>query len=278
MNFKYCAEINIADNNNSHSLILQQIDPCSKVLEVGTATGYMTKYMKEVLGCHLVGIEIDKEAAKQAAMYADEMIVANLDDSEWQDQIQNRKFDYIILADVLEHLRNPCETLQQMVKYLSDDGKIVASIPNIAHNAIIMELLQDRFEYRPLGLLDNTHIHFFTKNSVIDLLAHAGLSIILWKNIMVKPSSTEFKSKYYKFPFYIQYFLQIREYGHVYQFIVSAKRSNAVEAEYRVNTSEEPIKMGMRVSSEKYKEKLAIYFGTMRKSLRRLFRSFLSWG
>ncbi|MEL7655536.1 MAG: class I SAM-dependent methyltransferase [Bacillota bacterium] len=272
MNFKYCAEINIDNNNNSHSAILKQINPCSKVLEVGTATGYMTKYMKEVLDCQIVGIELDEEAAKQAAMYADEMIVANLDHSEWQDRLQNRKFDYIILADVLEHLRNPCQTLQQMVKYLNDEGKVIASIPNIAHNAIIMELLQDRFGYRPLGLLDNTHIHFFTKNSIIDMFAHTGLSIIFWKNIILKPRSTEFKSKYNQFPIYIQYFLRKRVNGHVYQFVVSANRSSTVAAE-RIETSED--KVGIRIFSGKQNGKLSRCFKTIRESIHRMFCSFL---
>ena len=222
MKFKYDTQIDINNNNNAHSLILQQIKPCSKVLEVGTATGYMTKYLKEILGCDIVGIEIDEEAAKQAAIYADEMIIANLDDCLWQKQLQGRKFDYIILADVLEHLRKPFQTLKQIVEFLKDDGIVLASIPNIAHNAIIMELLEDRFDYRPLGLLDDTHIHFFTQNSVKKMLNFAGLQIISWKNTIIEPQSTEFGIKYKQFPFYIRHFLRKRINGHVYQFVISA--------------------------------------------------------
>ena len=80
---------------------------------------------------------------------------------EWYDCIEGKRYDYIVILDVLEHLRNPQGVLNKVRECLQINGKILLSVPNLAHNAVLLKLLNDDFPYTELGLLDNTHVHFF---------------------------------------------------------------------------------------------------------------------
>jgi len=220
--FKYDIKLDV-DRVTSQTLILSQIKPGSSVLEFGTSTGYMTKYLKEELRCHVTGIEIVEAAALQASLYADKMIVADLDALSWVEELENKKFDYIIFADVLEHLQNPYAVFHKAVKFLADGGQVIVSVPNIAHNAIIMDLMENKFNYHSTGLLDNTHIFFFTENTVKNLFDSNGLEILTWEKISLAPQDTEFGQEYDRFPVAVKEFLLQRTTGHTYQFVVTAR-------------------------------------------------------
>ena len=209
---------------NSLTVILRNISPKSHVLEFGPAAGYMTRYMKETLDCSLTCIEIDEEAAEAASKYCEKMILADIDYMEWVKQLEGKTFDHIIFADVLEHLKNPAEALQVAARFLKEDGTILTSIPNIGHSAIIMDLLQGKFQYRPLGLLDETHIRFFTRKSIYDLLEKTGLRSIGEFPICLLPEQTELRQNYANFSEEIQNALKNRDDAHVYQFVTIAKK------------------------------------------------------
>jgi len=102
--------------------------------------------MKEELDCKVTGVEISAEMAKHAARYADQMIVGNLDTDPWDESIEG-PFDYVVMGDVLEHLRNPQKTLQKAVRLLKPTGYILSSVPNISHNAVLLGLLKGEFDY-----------------------------------------------------------------------------------------------------------------------------------
>lgn len=158
----------------SHAKLLQWVKPKTRVLECGCAYGIMTRYMKEVLGCHVFVLELEQEAFQEAMTYADEGYCVNLEDDCWLDKIQENSFDYIMYADVLEHLRDPETVLKKMRRFLKSDGSVLLSVPNIAYGDIIMNLLCDQFTYTPLGLLDNTHIHLFARKNLHDMVEAAG--------------------------------------------------------------------------------------------------------
>lgn len=86
-------------------------------------------------------------------------------------------FDYIILGDVLEHLREPAETLRYLKDYLKENGFVIASIPNVMNHTVILPLLQGHFDYQEAGILDKTHLRFFTLNSIISLFIGNGFDI-----------------------------------------------------------------------------------------------------
>ncbi|MBN2660448.1 MAG: class I SAM-dependent methyltransferase, partial [Tannerellaceae bacterium] len=196
--------------------LLSWVTPGSSVLELGSAMGYMTRYMKEELDCKVTGVEISAEMAKHAARYADQMIVGNLDTDPWDESIEG-PFDYVVMGDVLEHLRNPQKTLQKAVRLLKPTGYILSSVPNISHNAVLLGLLKGEFDYQSYGLLDDTHVHFFTRKSMFELFNGCGLVCQDENSNLMRPDATELK-KYYGFN--LQSILLIRRPdAHVYQFV-----------------------------------------------------------
>lgn len=196
--------------------LLSWVTPGSSVLELGSAMGYMTRYMKEELDCKVTGVEISAEMAKHAARYADQMIVGNLDTDPWDESIEG-PFDYVVMGDVLEHLRNPQKTLQKAVRLLKPTGYILSSVPNISHNAVLLGLLKGEFDYQSYGLLDDTHVHFFTRKSMFELFNGCGLVCQDENSNLMRPDATELK-KYYGFNLQ-SIFLIRRPDAHVYQFV-----------------------------------------------------------
>ena len=217
--------------DNSMTLLLRQIQPGSTVLEFGTATGYMTRYLKEQLHCRVYGVEIDPEAATQAAGYVEDMIVGDIDALAWAQRWQEVRFDYILFADVLEHLRDPWKVMREAAALLQADGVMLTSIPNISHNAVIMELLTGRFEYRKLGLLDDTHLRFFTRDSVKGLLRQAGLQPYLWLDTRAKAQDTELQAQPDVFSQAFRTLLDSRPDGEVYQFVTASRKEQAASEE-----------------------------------------------
>ncbi|WP_168735565.1 class I SAM-dependent methyltransferase [Cohnella fermenti] len=223
---KYDYDINLqADSSLSH--ILRRIKPNSKVLEFGPAKGYMTQILADQLHCSVYCVELDEEAAKHAAVFSKQMIVGDLDAMRWATELQDSApFDYIIFADVLEHLKYPDKVLIAATSMLDTEGVLFTSIPNMAHSAVLLDLLQGNYTYRRLGLLDNTHLRFYTKKSIKELLENSGLSPIEWVTTKMMPEQTELETNYEYVPEYIANYIRDREEAHVYQYITVSRKSS----------------------------------------------------
>lgn len=204
--------------------ILKWIKPNTRVLEFGPAMGYMTRYMRDNLNCKVTAVEISQEMAKIAGQYTEKIIVANLDTDNWGKEIEGT-FDFIVFADVLEHLRDPQSVLQTAVSFLSPEGSVLTSIPNIGHSSIIMSLMDGEFDYQKYGLLDNTHIHFFTRKSVKDMMDTCGLYSECQTDSIMRPGSTELKKFYINHPLAILNVLRKKD-SSVYQFVNKWSRIN----------------------------------------------------
>lgn len=160
----------------SHRLAFNLIDANSKVLDIGCATGY---FAKELLNknCETWGVDGDKEAIKKASKYCKRTVLVNIDEIH-KLPVPKKYFDYVIILDVIEHLLHP-EILFDIVKpLLKDGGKIIISVPNIAHASIRWMLLKGNFQYVSTGIMDKTHLHFYTKKSFEDVLKKVGLKIL----------------------------------------------------------------------------------------------------
>jgi O-antigen biosynthesis protein len=92
-------------------------------------------------------------------------------------ELDEADFDVIVFGDVLEHLKDPLRALRRFKPFLQTEGYVIASIPNIAHGSVRLALMQGRFRYRSLGLLDDTHLRFFTRETVEQLFKDAGFLI-----------------------------------------------------------------------------------------------------
>ncbi len=149
----------------------------SEVLELGPASGYFTRILKEALQCKVDAIEIDAAMAARAKPYCRDIHVADLDALNWNVLWPERRYDAIIAADVLEHLREPTRALQALLRRLKPGGKLLISLPNIAYAGMIFGLLEDDFRYRAEGLLDQTHLRFFTRTTLEETLAKSGWGV-----------------------------------------------------------------------------------------------------
>ena len=167
---------------NSLSVLLTYIKKGSRVLELGPANGRLTRYLKEAMECTVDIVEIDAAAGQEAAQYAKHACLGipegDIDGDAWALKLKDERYDFILFADVLEHLRSPEKALRRSKELLKEAGSILVSVPNIAHNAILLSLMAGKFEYADVGLLDRTHVHFFTRDSFHRMAAAVGCAII----------------------------------------------------------------------------------------------------
>lgn len=190
MAFIYDTTVDPEAEQNSHAFTLDLVGYNKRVLEVGCATGYFTKALVD-RGCSVVGIELDPEAATIAEEWAERVVVGDLDAGELWYELKDETFDAITFGDVLEHLRDPLTTLRAAARHLKPSGIVVISVPNIAHGDVRMSLLQGTFSYNQTGLLDRTHVHFFTKSSLEDTVKEAGLVPVELRRVLMPLFQTE---------------------------------------------------------------------------------------
>jgi 2-polyprenyl-3-methyl-5-hydroxy-6-metoxy-1,4-benzoquinol methylase len=156
--------------------LLQYLDPQPEsVLDVGCAEGLLGEWIKKNRGCRVTGIELSPDAARSASDRLDEVLVGNIETMELP--FSEGTFDHIIFGDVLEHLTDPWRVLKKVAPLLRPGGSVIACIPNIGHISVIADLLSGQFRYVPQGLLDKTHLRFFTRKGIEDLFQECGYVI-----------------------------------------------------------------------------------------------------
>lgn len=217
---KYDTVVQLEDNN-SLTYMIKNIHEGATVLEFGPSTGYVTRYLKEKLNCSVYIVEIDLTSYESAIQYAEEGVLGNIEDYIWMERFRSIKFDYIMFADVLEHLYQPWEVLTKAKAFLKEDGKILISIPNIAHNAVIIDLINNKFEYKDTGILDNTHVRFFTYFSLKSMFKQCGLVSVNEDAVRFGFEYVGFDNGYQDVSESIKNDLEYRKYGFVNQFLFS---------------------------------------------------------
>jgi SAM-dependent methyltransferase len=138
-----------------------------------------------------VGIELSRAAAEIAQTHCERVVVGDAERLDLCAELGDDRFDVILFADVLEHLRDPAALLKRVRPSLTTGGSIVASVPNIAHGSVRLALLSGEFRYRELGLLDNTHLRFFTRESIQDMFEESGYVITQWVRQRLPIDQTE---------------------------------------------------------------------------------------
>jgi O-antigen biosynthesis protein len=165
---------------STHNLVLGLVQPGSRVLEFGPSTGYMSEALRERLGATVVGVELNAEAAHVAAVHSERVLIGDAEELDLEAELDGERFDAVLFADVLEHLRDPAALLQRVRQFVAEGGVVIASIPNVAHASVRLALLGGSFRYREQGLLDETHLRFFTREGVQDLFESSGYLITQW--------------------------------------------------------------------------------------------------
>jgi len=190
------------------------------VLDVGCSTGYMAEVLRDHFNCRVTGIEVDAEAAEKAREFCEDVLVEDIGTLDWDSHFRKTEYDVIVFADVLEHLTNPKHVLQEAKKYVKE--AIIISVPNIAHASILYHLLQGRFAYRPLGILDDTHVRYFTKSSIVELIESSGFVAERIERTRIPPNLTEFQTSLDMFPKEIVSYIQSLGESDVYQYVIRA--------------------------------------------------------
>lgn len=222
--YEYTVDIT---SDSASANVIRMVGSMRKVLEIGAGPGSITRILIEQNQCQVTAIEIDDSAIQKLQMFCSRVVKLDLNVPGWPELLaSDGPFEVIIIADVLEHLFDPWQTLTAAKTLLTPGGYLVVSLPNVSHNAIIACLLNKDFEYRDYGILDRTHIRFFGIHNVQQLFHDAGLKIIETRFVVKAPENTEFAAQWKKIPDNLRAALNGNPYGNVYQIVVKAAIAN----------------------------------------------------
>jgi len=180
--------------SNVRSEILELIPTAARrLLDVGCGFGAMGAEAKRRGVVSVYGIEINEHAAQQARKVLDDVVVGNVEHLE----IPWAGFDCIVCADVLEHLANPWQALRRLRDHLAPSGMVIASVPNVAQHHVVRQLVAGRFDYVNSGILDRTHLRFFTKSTIEKMFSDCGYGVAsvnelrgeTWKDKLLRVAS-----------------------------------------------------------------------------------------
>ncbi|WP_456789384.1 class I SAM-dependent methyltransferase [Cellulomonas sp. P5_C5] len=222
----YDAEFDASSDNNSHSLMVRMVGPDKRVLDVGCATGYLGEALL-ARGCRVSGVEIDPESASRAAKLLDEVVVADLTQVDLVAHFGPKSFDVVVLGDILEHLTDPDRLLRHVTGLLAPGGSVVISTPNVSHGSLRLALLQGRWRYTDLGLLDRTHVTFFDRHGLLALIEGAGLVATDVKRTTADPLGVEVDIDAHALPPGVIDWVRDQPDGLTYQFVVRAVVADA---------------------------------------------------
>jgi 2-polyprenyl-3-methyl-5-hydroxy-6-metoxy-1,4-benzoquinol methylase len=223
---RYGGEFDGTDQNSPHVQLLRMVGSNKRVLEVGPGIGHVSRRLR-AQGCEVTCIESHEGMAAVAQDLCFRMLVGDIESPELYEQISAERFDVIAFGDVLEHLRDPEGVLVKMRGLLFPEGYVVASIPNVAHRSVRLSLLFGEFNYADAGLLDRTHLRFFTRKTVELMVAEAGFRIAEMVRIRDASLMDSYLRKTASFPkrillemIKVLFRLFVRGEGLAYQFVI----------------------------------------------------------
>ena len=218
-------------NNTAASVYRMARGGGSRVLDLGSGPGIVAARLLGHDNKEVVCVDSSPEAVVAARQRGiGRVIESDLVASAWIEAIAGEQFDVIIMADVLEHLIEPARLLETIVDQdlLADSGYVVISIPNAGHEAVLTELIRGRFTYSDTGLLDSTHLRFFTLASLRELLEKSGLFITQIERTRRTAEQTTLATHDVALPDELRnHILQAAPEAQTYQFIVKAERADA---------------------------------------------------
>ena len=145
-----------------------------RLLDVGCARGYLMNELRSQ-NWTVFGIEPDSSDCEIASQAGFSVFNCSAEEALESDL---GKYDRIVFADVLEHLVNPTEVLRAYRRHLAENGTVIISVPNIAHLSVRAQLMLGRFNMTDVGILDRTHLHFYTQKTLFEFIRECGFSIV----------------------------------------------------------------------------------------------------
>jgi methionine biosynthesis protein MetW len=164
-----------AHPDEAHSVLMRLIPPGSHVLELGSASGYLSGYMEQALGCRVTGLEFDPAATAIAATRCSEVYAVDLDAPDALEPARaSAPYDVLLAAAILEHLKYPERLLQDAKNLLKPGAKVIVSLPNISYWQFRLKLLLGKFDYVDYGVMDRTHLRLYTLKTGRELVEQQG--------------------------------------------------------------------------------------------------------
>jgi O-antigen biosynthesis protein len=225
MTSKYETDIDLENKNSSHTLIVELVGSDKRVLDVATSTEQVAKDLGE-RGCKVTRIEVDLETARQVEEHCETVIIGDVESLDLDNELDEEYFDVIVLGDVLEHLKDPLQTLRRLKPFLRAAGYVVASVRNMAHGSVRLALMQGKFHHPSLDLVDDMHLRIFTRESADQLFKDAGFLITELKSTTRAIFDTEKDRK--QIPDEVLRRVQGDPEASTYQFVFTAHRSGEV--------------------------------------------------
>jgi SAM-dependent methyltransferase len=214
-----------------------------KVLELGCASGAMSKVLFEQYDCTIFAVELGEEIGAQAAPYCKNISFFDIETANWHKELGDERFDVIIAADILEHLRDPVQCLVSLKEYLVPGGYFVISTPNVGYNGILAELFNNDFQYRKVGLLDETHLRFWALMGLKKLASDSRLGLEELHFVRLPEDRSEFAVPWGNLPAWLRNAFSSRSLGNVYQFVFKLTtdfNSNSLDQYFEVHRDNFP--------------------------------------
>jgi 2-polyprenyl-3-methyl-5-hydroxy-6-metoxy-1,4-benzoquinol methylase len=217
---RYDSPVDPATPNNAHAYALGLVGCNRDVLELGAASGHVTRALV-ARHCRVTAIEYDADAAAGLDEVAERVLIADLNDPDAFADLA-AEFDFVLAGDVLEHLLRPHDVLRRAARLLRPGGGVVASVPNVAHADVRLSLMRGAWDYRLTGLLDDTHTRFFTLKSIRAMAAEAGLVITDMHRVRVPAFETELPLERDTVPTELLDYVLADPEAETYQFVFAA--------------------------------------------------------
>ena len=145
-------------------------DTVRDVLDIGCGRGATGRFLKERFDCRVTGVELNPLVAREAARHLYKVIHGDIETARVEGC-----YDVVLALDIVEHLVSPHELLTRVPGLLTPGGRAILSIPNVGHYSVVEDLVAGRWDYVPMGLLCYTHVRFFTRRTLEDLLSRSGI-------------------------------------------------------------------------------------------------------
>jgi O-antigen biosynthesis protein len=167
--------------NRSRPSIVALVKPGpNAILDLGCGAGAVgARLLQEGKAAEMVGVELFESAAKEAAKQYRQV---HTGDIESMSLPYGKQFDYVLCGDILEHLKDPYTLVKRINDWLKDEGRLICSLPNIRHWGILRDLaMKGSWEYKDAGIMDRTHLRFFTRRTCFQMLNDAGFEVEQWR-------------------------------------------------------------------------------------------------
>jgi len=175
------------DTHNAELLALVPVD-ARRIVEVGCSSGALAREYKKINpACHYTGVEIVPQYAEMARRHCDSVVLNDIETVDDEFFLDRFSCDCWIFGDSLEHLRDPWRLLARIRESIPRDGSVVACIPNAQHWSIQARLSRGDFRYEESGLLDRTHLRWFTRKTMVEMFSSANFKIVAGTERVISP-------------------------------------------------------------------------------------------